>query len=417
MGLEQLETDVVVVGGGPAGVAATCDLADAGRDVLLVDEAPRPGGQIWRHQTDRDLPVAARRWLERLASSAAEVLPGTSVIDVDSGGDLIAQDARHVYRIRAASIVLATGARELFLPFPGWTLPGVVGVGGGQALVKSGVEVDGLEVVLAGSGPLLLPVAALLAERGARVRLIAEQASPARVWRFGVGLWRQPGKIAEAIAYRRRSLAARYRLGVWATAAFGEDRVREVQLTDGRRTWKETCDLLCCAYGLIPNTELARRLDCRVAWQGVDVDRHQRTSRAGVYCVGEATGIGGAELSLLEGQIAAAHLTEDSRRLPALVSRRHRQQSFVEGLATTFAPRSELRQRLRPETIVCRCEDVRWRDLEVRWSPRQAKLYTRLGMGPCQARVCGAAMHTLAGWETDSVRPPLKSSRIGSLIR
>ena len=99
------------------------------------------------------------------------------------------------------------------------------------------------------------------------------------------------------------------------------------------------------------------------------------------------------------------------------MSRRRRLESFVDSLATTFAPRSELRQRLRPETIICRCEDVRWRDLEVRWSPRQAKLYTRFGMGPCQARICGAAMHALAGWPPDSVRPPLKSCRIGSLIR
>jgi NADPH-dependent 2,4-dienoyl-CoA reductase/sulfur reductase-like enzyme len=417
VGLEQLETDVVVIGAGPAGVAAASDLAAGGRDVLLVDEAPRPGGQIWRHQSDRDLPVAAHRWLNRLMSSAAEVLSGTSVIDVDGDGDLIAQGARHVYRIRASTIVLATGARELFLPFPGWTLPGVVGVGGGQALVKSGVEVDGLEVVLAGSGPLLLPVAALLAERGARVRLIAEQAPPARVWRFGAGLWRQPRKVAEAIAYRRRSLAATYRLGVWATAAFGEDKVREVELTNGRRTWRERCDLLCCAYGLIPNTELAQRLGCRVAWQGVEVDGHQQTSREGVYCVGEATGVGGADLSLLEGQIVAAHLTEDRRRLSHLMSRRRRQQRFVDSLAATFTPRSELRQRVQPETIVCRCEDVRWQDLEVHWSPRQAKLYTRLGMGPCQARICGAAMHTLAGWAADSVRPPLRSCRIGSLIR
>lgn len=414
--LERIEAEIVVVGGGPAGLAAACCLAEAGRQIVVVDEAPRPGGQIWRHRRETDLPAPARPWLERLAASAARVVSEASVIDVDAAGVLRAEGPDAAFRIRGERLILATGARERFLPFPGWTLPGVVGVGAGQALVKTGVEVDDWRVVLAGSGPLLLPVAALLADRGARVGLIAEQAAPAKVVRFAAGLWRHPGKIREAIGYRRRTLGTPYRLGAWVIAAHGEDHVQEVELTDGRRTWKESCDLLCCSYGLVANTELATLLGCQTDETGVVVDQCQRTSIEGVYCVGEATGIGGAEKSLVEGQLVAAHLNGESRAIRQLAPRRARLQRFSRVLAATFAPRQELARRLQPETIVCRCEDVRWGELDPRWSHRQAKLYTRLGMGPCQARVCGAAMQTLRGWQPDSVRPPLRPCRLSSLI-
>ena len=414
---ELLAAAVVVVGAGPAGLAAACCLGEAGEDVLVVDEAPRPGGQIWRHRHAGDLSIAAKRWLDRLNETRVRSLTGTSVIDVGTDGTMLAESTDATFQIRGRTVILATGARELFLPFPGWTLPGVVGVGGGQALVKAGVDVRGLSVVLAGSGPLLLPVAALLEGRGARIPLVAEQASLRDVLLFGARLWRNPSKIREALGYRWQTLTSRYRLGVWAVAAHGDSQVREVELTDGWRTWTHTCDLLCCSYGLVPNTELARLLGCRVDGGRVGVDRFQSTDQENVYCVGESTGVGGVEKSIVEGQIAAAHIAGDEGQLKALGRHRERLERFSRDLDRTFRPRPELAQRPLPETIVCRCEDVKWVDLDTRWSIRQAKLYTRLGMGSCQGRVCGAAVRHLCGWDVDSVRPPLEPCRLSSLIR
>jgi NADPH-dependent 2,4-dienoyl-CoA reductase/sulfur reductase-like enzyme len=414
---ERIESAVVVIGAGPAGLAAACCLGEAGKEVLIVDGAPRPGGQIWRHRQARNLPNRARRWLQRLAATSARFLPGTSVIDKRADGILLAESAERTVEIRGQTVILATGARELFLPFPGWTLPGVIGVGAGQALIKAGVSVEDKTVLVTGSGPLLLPVAALLRRRGARLRLIAEQASLTHVARFGAGLWRDPTKIREAAGYRWQTLKTPYRLGVWVVSARGDTQVREVELTDGRRTWVEPCDLLCCSYGLVPNTELPRLLGCRIADDRVAVDRYQLTNRDGIYCVGESTGIGGAEKSLVEGQIAAAHVAGQVGQIEALERRRRGALRLAASLETAFQPRRELAHRLVKETIVCRCEDVSWGDLDSSWSLRQAKLYTRLGMGPCQGRICGAAVRHLNGWDSDSVRPPVEPCRISSMVR
>ena len=191
--MERVTADVAVVGLGPAGVAAAVRAAEVGARVVALDEAHAPGGQIWRHReaSRGALPAQARRWIGRLLklpASRCRVLQGATVVDAPAPGVLLAVAGEIPLRIDATATILATGARERFLPFPGWTLPGVLGVGGAQALVKSGASVRGLRVVIAGSGPLLLPVAATWARAGARVLCVAEQASFARVARFTAAL-------------------------------------------------------------------------------------------------------------------------------------------------------------------------------------------------------------------------------------
>ena len=188
------EFDVVIVGAGPAGIAAACRAAEAGRRSIVVDEGLGPGGQIWRPSVrgPHGGAAAAVHWLARLEASRAVVQRSTSVFDIrrlGTGGFLISgeQDGR-AFEVTGRAIILATGARERFLPFPGWTLPNVVGIGGAQALLKAGTSFDGKRVVIAGSGPLLLPVAASLAKSGAKVALVAEQAAGRNVRRFAMGL-------------------------------------------------------------------------------------------------------------------------------------------------------------------------------------------------------------------------------------
>src|SRR5262249_22712176 len=178
------------------------------------------------------------------------------------------------------SLVLATGARERFLPFPGWALPHVVGAGGLQAIAKSGLPIAGKRVVVAGSGPLLLAVAKYLRAHGAEVPLVAEQASQWSLVKFAL---EHPGKLVQGLALR---VGVRYLTSCWPVSAAPGS----VTLRRGNRRWTEGCDYLACGFGLIPNTEVAELLGCRMSRTGVAVDEHQQTSIPGVYAAGEVTG-------------------------------------------------------------------------------------------------------------------------------
>lgn len=410
---EAVRVDVAIVGAGPAGLAAGCRAAESGRQVLLLDENPSPGGQVWRHPAG-NAPAAARPWLERLAKSGARTSPGTSVVEGRAGRLLAERDGEPLV-VQAAAVVLATGARELFIPFPGWTLPNALGLGGAQALVKGGAAVRGRRVVVAGSGPLILPVAATLARAGAKLVAVCEQAPRFEMRRFALGLLGSPGKLREALGYRTAFPLTRYRLGTWIAAARGHQRVEEALLTDGARMWTVDCDLVACSYGLIPNTELARLMGCDVLHGFVVVGEDQETSLPGVYCAGELTGIGGVERSLLEGEIAGLAVAGRAAEAADLKRRRDRLAPFVQALAEVFAPRADLRQAPDTTTIVCRCEDVHYGRLRGAAGRRAAKLATRAGMGPCQGRVCGPALEYLLGWQPDTVRSPVLPATLATL--
>lgn len=414
----ETNVELVVVGAGPAGIAAAVRAAESGRRTVLLDESPEVGGQIWRHLDASGLPAVAREWIARLRRSAVEVHCSTSVVDIRAQDDgvLLRTERRGApWLVRAQSLVLATGARERFLPFPGWTLPGVFGIGGAQALLKAGMRVRDARVVIAGSGPLLLPVAALLAANGARVQLVAEQAGAANVARFAMGLWRRPATLLQAARYRAAFGGTRYSLGTWITAARGEGVVQEIDVTDGMAIRTLACDMLCAAFGLVPGTELARLAGCSIERGGVVVSGAQETTVRGVYSAGECTGVGGVDLALAEGEIAglAAAGTAAPR---SLLARRTAFRRMAARMDEAFALRDELRTIATRDTIVCRCEDVRVGAIDPGWTPRQAKLYTRAGMGPCQGRVCGAALEFLHGWPVDAVRLPTEPVRISTLI-
>ncbi|MEP6619909.1 MAG: FAD/NAD(P)-binding oxidoreductase [bacterium] len=416
-----ISADVAVIGAGPAGIAAATRIAESGRRVVVLDEAPQIGGNIWRHRAGAELSPDARRWMDRLAGTRAVVWTGASVVDVRSvdgatGFLLTAERGRAACRVHAETLVLATGARERFVPFPGWTLPNVYGVGGAQALLKSGVSFAGKRVVIAGSGPLLLPVAASLSRNGAHVVLVAEQASLRAVMRFGLGLWRRPQSLLQAVRYRADFLRTPYTTGTWVASARGARAVEAVTVTNGRTARAIACDILCCAQGLMPNTELARLLGCVIERGAVVVDDHQQTSQARVYCVGESTGVGGVDLALVEGELAGLAAAGSTVDVELLRYRRAPLSRIAAQMAHAFALRDELRSVVTSDTIVCRCEDVAAASLDPRWSMRQAKLYTRVGMGPCQGRVCGGALEFLHGWSPDAVRIPNEPALLSTIL-
>lgn len=405
--------DVAVAGAGPAGMAAAYRAAQSGLRVTVVDDNPAAGGQIWRGEQAKPVSPEAQAWFEKLRSVDIHLMNGARVFDQPRTGTLLAETAEGVCEVSYTSLVLTTGARERFLPFPGWTLPNVMGAGGLQALVKSGVPIEGKRVVVAGSGPLLLAVAAYLRKHGAEVLLIAEQASAARLARFGFGLI---GKASQALSLKRQLSGVSYVAGCWPIAAHGDQKLESVTMLRGAKRWQVSCDYLACGFHLAPNVELAELLGCVVDREGVRVDEFQQTSVAHVYAAGELTGIGGLELSLVEGEIAglAAAGKHDTAR--QLFPVREKQRRFAQLLNRTFALREELKQLGTPDTIVCRCEDVTFARLRVHDSWRAAKLQTRCGMGPCQGRICGGAIEFLFGWRAESVRPPILPVRVGSLL-
>ena len=403
-----MPSDVVVVGAGPAGLAAARRAAESGAEVTIVDDNLQPGGQIWRGATAEAAP-----WLR----AKIHWVLGACVFDAPRPGCIAFECADGTAReLEYRNLILAAGARERFLPFPGWTLPNVMGAGGLQSLVKSGFPLERKRVVVAGSGPLLPAVANYLREHGADVGLVAEQAASSSLVRFALALARYPAKVRQAARLRTALRGIPYRAGCWPVAAHGSEKLESVTLRRGSRSWTEACDYLACGFGLVPNTELAALLGCRVD-QSVAVDEYQRTTVDGVYCAGEATGIGGVELSLVEGEISgfAAAGREDAARRRFADRDSHRR--FAAALEQAFTLRPELRELPQNETLVCRCEDVTWGRVRSWGSWREAKLHTRCGMGPCQGRVCGAATEFLLGWKAGSVRPPVFPVRLGSLTR
>jgi NADPH-dependent 2,4-dienoyl-CoA reductase/sulfur reductase-like enzyme len=431
--------DVIVVGAGPAGIAAATAAAQSGCRVAVLDDNPSPGGQIWRagRKAPNGRPSegnhARREALRKLDGSGATVLSGYRVFDVpapetlcairESASDATAdapENSPEILVLGYEKLVLATGARERFLPFPGWTLPGVVGPGGLQALVKGGFNVQGKRVAVAGSGPLLLAVAAHLKAYGAKLTSVSEQAPVAQLLPFAASLWSHPEKFAQGMKYRAAIGSAPFRTGCWPVSALPQKEaqgkalsVAGVRLTDGKKTWDEPCDLLACGFHMVPNTELAALLGCGICDDFVLVDERQQTSVANVYCAGEPAGIGGIEVALVQGEIAG--LACAGKPTGSLDSRNLAGKRFAARMAAAFRLRPELRTLASTETIVCRCEDVTYGALAKRNGWTDAKLQTRCGMGPCQGRICGPATEVLFNWAPKSIRPPLTPVPVGAL--
>ena len=409
---EHLNVDIAIVGAGPAGLSAAQAALQSGASVAIVDDNPRAGGQIWRQGPGVAVPAAAGARLKVLSHPNVRHLAATRIVAESKPGSLLLEDDERGLLLEYGTLILCCGARELLLPFPGWTLPGVTGAGGLQALIKQGLDVRGRRTVIAGSGPLLLASAATARHAGARVLRVLEQATRADVLGFGAGLWRWPSKLVQAT----QLMTAAYRPDAHVVEAFGDKRLEGVRIRQGGRETELECDRLACGFGLVPNTVLPSHLGCRLENGAVAVDTYQRTSRAGHFAAGECTGVGGSELAIVEGEIAGCVATGQSGRLSVLIERRARWQAFADAVRERFAIREPIRNLARPDTLICRCEDVRFDAVANAPGWAAAKLQSRCGMGACQGRVCGAATRALLGWTPPVPRTPLVPARIGTLL-
>lgn len=411
----RISSDILIIGGGSAGMSASLAAAESGAKTIIVDDNPRLGGQIWRAELGRAKSKEAARLIDAIENGAINIVNDAQIFAASGANCLVAETPNGRTEFEYRKLVLATGARELFLPFPGWTLPNVFGAGGLQALVKGGLNIEKKRVIVAGTGALLLAVADYLKSKGAIITAVVEQASRAKVNKFAFGLWRSPSKLLQAAALRTKLLGVPYLTDCWITAAHGTEKLERIELNRKGKTRSVECDMLACGFHLVPNIELASLLGCRIEKGFVAVDAFQQTSCENIFCAGEPTGIAGVEASLIEGKIAGLAASGNADKAARFFAERDKARRFGESLNQAFELRNELRALAADDTIVCRCEDVEYGRMKGYTSFRAAKLQTRCGMGSCRGRVCGAATEFLFGWEPDTSRPPIFPVRMENL--
>jgi NADPH-dependent 2,4-dienoyl-CoA reductase/sulfur reductase-like enzyme len=451
--------EVAVIGAGPGGLSAALSAARAGAQVTLIDSYDTPGGQYHRQMAeflmDESTPRQrqGRELWRKVTDAGVRLLSDTVVWGTAEDQTLALHGPEAPPLLQAQAIILATGAYDRPVAFPGWTLPGVMTAGAARTLLTQGV-VPGERVLLAGTGPLQLVVCAELVRAGVEVVAVLEGADyfwPA-VRHLGA-LWGQWERLGEGLSSRLSLLAGGvpYRTGWGVVAASGADQVDQVTIARLDKSWypvadsEQTvaCDTLCIGYGFVPNDSFSALVGARGEWRlelgGRVPERNARmeTSVPGVYAVGDAAGIGGGQLALVEGKIAgiaaaaqAGHAADSAeaniRRLrPAL----DRERRFQHMYADLFTPGPGLYGLSTDDTVLCRCEEVTQADARRALSlgadsVNEVKSITRCGMGDCQGRVCGHLLaHFLARATGRSVakvglptsRPPIQPIPISAL--
>ncbi|AAT88889.1 opine oxidase subunit A [Leifsonia xyli subsp. xyli] len=448
--------DLALVGAGPAGMAAALAAADAGLSVVVLDEQPRAGGQIFR-QAPREFPnapltptagygcapelIARFERHERLDRRFSSTVLGV-LRDRDENGMrlTLAVDGPGASVVAARRILLATGTYDLPVAFPGWTLPGVMTAGAVQSLLKSQKIRAGDELVLAGAHPLLLIVADQLVAAGGRVAEVAFARGLPTPAEMAGALGAVPGHLGMlvetgAIVARLLARGVRISTRTIVTRACGSDALTSVELTRVDAHWRPAgsprvcaADTLVLGYGFSPSTELARQAGCELDWDSprggwvVRHDERMATTAEGIFVAGEPTGVAGADQSRAEGTLAGLAVAQELRPASALgdaLARATRQVEAASRFSTVvqrvFEPdRAGLARLAEPETTVCRCELVTRGRLTdaLQANPflstaNAAKLECRSGMGPCQGRYCEGTVAAIVAAERDQ---PIRES-------
>lgn len=450
--------DLVVLGGGPAGLSAACAAAEQGKSVILLDEQAVPGGQIYRNaegitaQVSGILGATHAKGLalaRRFRRSGAVYEPGVNIWSLAPGFEVAASSSSHTKVLAASRIVIAVGAMERPMPCSGWTRPGVLTAGAVQVLLKSEESIPTGKIVLAGVGPLLLLAALQLIRAGANVSAIIDLSDRRRrLPALGKALL-APGSVADAfsgiswLVELQRAGVKMIRADRLGTISDGDRHRHAISFARGRVRSLVQADWVVLHSGVVPQTQAATILGCALDWNEQQKCWHTRrdnaleTSVPGVYVAGDCGGIIGVDGAHVEGELAglaaAASLDPDTARrvaksIAGLRSQRQhirRRRAFIDIL---FRPSPKLLE-VGDDVIVCRCEEIsagRLRTVARMGATTldQAKFMTRCGMGPCQGRGCATAaaeiLSTTLGKGTGEVgffrvRPPLKPVALARL--
>ncbi|SFN18364.1 NAD(P)/FAD-dependent oxidoreductase [Variovorax sp. OV329] len=423
--------DLIVIGAGPAGARAALRASACGLSVLLVDENPDAGGQVWRplpegfsRRDDAALSAEARdgdALRRELRRAGIECLFGHKVWNIGSDlrTDVIGPSGSQSLKPRA--LLVATGTTERVVPFAGWTLPGVIGLAAATILLKSQNILPGRRTVVAGSGPLLLAVAAGILKAGGEVAAVVDLASRGEWLRALPSLLGRPDLIRQGIAWQWQLRAARvpihYRHAVRSATRSGEGFSIRIGAVDANGSAVSAnvpevdlhADALAVGHGLVPGTDVTRLLRARHRFDRnrggwiAQADPDGRTSVKGLYIAGDGAGIAGAAAAGAHGEMAALACALDlgaiddathARERAPLSAQWARSARFGHAMARLMALRDGAVESMPSEVVVCRCEDVTRGEIDaaVREGARdlnQLKAWTRCGMGPCQGRTCG----------------------------
>jgi thioredoxin reductase len=413
---------VVVVGAGPAGMAAASVVAEHGVDVLLLDEQPTPGGQIYRsigQRTHTDAAILGadyyrgERLVSALGASGAVYAPDSTVWQLSPQREIGVSRHGDARLMHAEQVILATGAQERPFPVPGWTLPGVMTAGGAQVLLKS-AGLAAQDAVFIGTGPLLYLVAHQYLKAGAPPRAILDTTPRENLRR---ALWRLPGALANltALSKGRRWIADLRAAGIALVKyvddvkLVGRDALSWVDFKcHGHRQRMEAAHAFL-HQGIVPSVNLAMAAGCAHRWSTSQLCWHAHTDAwgetdlPGIAIAGDGAAIDGALAAECLGRIAALGALHRCGRIAArdrdrlaqphrqMLARERRTRAFLD---TLFRPAKQFRVPPDAATLVCRCEEISVADIRACLAlactgPNQLKGVSRCGMGACQGRFCG----------------------------
>ena len=455
--------DIVIVGGGFSGILAANILAEHALNVLIVDENINLGGQFLRHHPNQGGGTAAHSSLKRLGlqsikaldSKHIRIMTRTEVMGITGEKELLICEAgKHLHTVRPDAVLLATGAREKFVPFKGWTLPGVISTGASQILLKGSGVLPSKEIIIGGAGIFPYAVASEILMENGRVRAVLDQNRLSEKMAIGGGLLLEKSKIGEGIRTMAKLILSRtpVKFGVKIVEARGQNSLEEVltvkidrsgrMLPGSETVYPAQC--LAIGYGFVANIELAQLAGCRLKYDEnaggwmVQVTEDLETSVSGIFAAGEITGIGGATKSITEGKLAAlaillklGKINSDIflARLSQLKKKRKRHVRFGKYFNAQHKIPSEIIRSIADETIVCRCEDITMGEIKTAVGNGCAtadavKKAVRTGMGICQGRTCAPVIYeSIAAFKETpadqisplSVRTPLKAVPLKAL--